>query len=86
MAEAVYILCAITSGACTWLLWRSYRATRTQLLLWSALCFFGLAINNALLFTDLVILSHSIDLSPLRHMTALLSLIVLVYGLITETE
>jgi len=86
MAEGVYILCALTSGLCAWLLWRSYRATRTQLLLWSALCFVGLAINNALLFTDLVLLVRSADLSIARHTTALLSLVVLVYGLVTDTE
>jgi hypothetical protein len=86
MAEGVYILCALTSGLCAWLLWRSYRATRTQLLLWSALCFVGFAFNNALLFTDLVLLPQSFDLSIARNSTALLSLVVLVYGLVTDTE
>lgn len=85
MAEGVYILCALTSGLCAWLLWRSYRATRTQLLLWSALCFVGFAINNALLFTDLVLV-RSMDLSLARNLTALISLAVLVYGLVTDTE
>lgn len=86
MAEGVYILCALTSGLCAWLLWRSYRATRTQLLLWSALCFVGFAINNALLFADLVLLPNAIDLSLPRNLTALISLVVLVYGLVTDTE
>jgi hypothetical protein len=85
MAEGVYILCALTSGLCAWLLWRSYRATRTQLLLWSALCFVGFAINNTLLFTDLVLV-RSMDLSLARNLTALISLVVLVYGLVTDTE
>jgi hypothetical protein len=76
----------LTSGLCAWLLWRSYRTTRTQLLLWSALCFVGFAINNALLFTDLVLLPAEADLSIARNVTALLSLVVLVYGLITDTE
>lgn len=85
MAEGVYILCALTSGLCAFLLLRSYRETRTQLLLWSALCFVGLALNNTLLLTDLVLV-RTLDLSLARHMTALLSLVVLVYGLIMDTE
>ena len=85
MAESVYILCALTSALCAWLLWRSYLATRTALLLWSALCFIGLGLNNALLFTDLVLVP-SMDLGILRNTTALCALAVLVYGLITDTE
>ena len=85
MAESVYIMCALTSALCAWLLWRSYRARRTQLLLWSALCFFGLALNNALLFVDLVLV-QSIDFSVVRNATALIALSVLLYGLIADTE
>jgi hypothetical protein len=85
MVESVYILCALTSALCAWLLWRSYRVTRTGLLLWSALCFIGLGLNNALLFTDLVLMP-TMDLSVLRHATALIALAVLVYGLITDAE
>jgi hypothetical protein len=83
MAESVYILCALTSIGCALLLWRRYHAIRTRLLLWSSLCFWGLALNNILLFADLV-LFPTIDLSALRHATALLGLSVLVYGLITD--
>jgi hypothetical protein len=85
MAEGVYILCALTSALCAGLLWRSYRATRTQLLLWSALCFIGLTLNNALLFTDLVLV-RSMDMSVLRNGTGIAALAVLVYGLITDSE
>jgi hypothetical protein len=85
MAEGVYILCALTSALCAWLLWRSYRATRAGLLLWSALCFMGLCLNNVLLFTDLVLMP-SMDLGILRNLTALIALAVLVYGLITDSE
>ena len=46
MAETVYILCALTSVFCAVLLMRSYRRQRTRLLLWSTLCFAGLAINK----------------------------------------
>lgn len=85
MAEGVYILCAMTSALCAVLLYRNYRKTATQLLLWSSLCFLGLALNNALLFTDLVLV-RTIDLSTARNATALAALSVLVYGLITGTE
>lgn len=85
MAEGVYGLCALTSIVCASLLWRSYRASKTQLLMWSSLCFFGLALNNALLLTDLVLVKD-VDLSAPRNLTALASLAVLVYGLVTDSE
>ena len=48
MAEAVYLLCAVTSLVCAGLLVRSYRRSRMKLILWTSLCFMGLAINNVL--------------------------------------
>jgi hypothetical protein len=53
--QAVYVLCALTSFACAWLLLQGYRRTRSRLLLWSCISFVALAANNALLFVDLVI-------------------------------
>jgi hypothetical protein len=82
MANFVYLLCFLTSVACAWLLIRSYLRTRTKLLLWSSLCFAGLAVNNALLFIDLAILSTDVDLSVYRAITALVSLLILIVGLI----
>jgi hypothetical protein len=82
MAEAVYLMCALTSLACAALLVRSYLANRTQLLLWSSLCFVGLALNNVLLFVDLVVLVSEVDLSLWRSGIALVSLLILVFGLI----
>jgi hypothetical protein len=86
MAEAVYLLCALTSAACAILLLRSYFSSRSRLLLWSSLAFVGLALNNALLFVDLVLIPDGVDLSIVRSMTALAALVVLAYGLIWETE
>ena len=83
MAYAVYALCAMTSVFCAVLLARSYRANRTRLLMWSTLCFVGLAINNLLLFIDLVVV-EDVDLSIVRTGTALASVLLLVIGLITE--
>lgn len=84
MAALVYILCALTSLLCAGLLLRSYRRSGSRLLFWSSLCFVGLALNNVLLFVDLVLVP-TIDLSVLRSSLALASLVVLLYGLIWET-
>lgn len=85
MAEAIYILCILTSFACAGLLFRSYRRTRARLLLWCALCFIGLLINNLLLFVDLILV-REIDLSIWRTVTALVAMAMLLYGLIWETR
>ena len=86
MAEAVYLLCALTSSACAFLLLRSYFRSRSRLLVWSSLAFVGLALNNALLFVDLVLIPDAIDLSIVRSVTGLAALMVLAYGLIWEAE
>jgi hypothetical protein len=83
MAEAVYLLCALTSMFCAGLLFRSYRRQRTKLLMWSTACFVGLAINNILLFVDLVLVPD-IDLTLLRSSVALVAVALLVIGLIWE--
>ena len=85
MAEAIYVLCALTSALCAVLLLRAFTRTRIRLLFWSALCFVGLTLNNALLFGDLVIWQQY-DLSLTRGVAALAALAVLVYGLVTEAE
>lgn len=81
----VFLLCALTSAICLGLLVRGYVRSRNRLLLWSALCFLGLAINNTLLFLDVVVLP-GIDLLPLRHASAVAALFVLIWGFIWETE
>jgi hydrogenase/urease accessory protein HupE len=83
MAELTYVLCAATSILCAVLLARGYIRTRTRLLMWSTLCFVGLAINNILLFIDLVILPD-VDLQVVRSGSALVSMLLLVIGLIWE--
>lgn len=82
----VYLLCMATSMVCLLLLIRAYQRSGVKLLLWSALCFVGLTLNNFLLFVDVVLLSTSIDLLPLRHLTAIGALSVLLYGFIWESE
>lgn len=89
MAEAVYLLCALTSAVCAVLLLRQFAEVRTQrrggLLLWSSLCFTGLAVANAVLFLDLV-LFPTVDLSLIRAALGAGSIVVLVIGLIWGLE
>ncbi|NJO34381.1 MAG: hypothetical protein HC869_15885 [Rhodospirillales bacterium] len=85
LPAAVYLLCSATSLLCVVLLVRSYLRSRARLLFWSALCFVGLAANNLFLFVDLVVLPL-VDLSPLRHLSTLAAIAVLLYGFIWETE
>ena len=91
MAEAVYILCAVTSLACAVLLFRGYRRSRAHFLLWSSLCFVGLAANNVMLFVDKVILPEQerlfgVEFAIWRSGFALAGLLLLVYGLIWDAE
>lgn len=83
MPEAVYITCMLTSLFCALLLFRSYRAQRGRLLFWSMLCFFGLAVDNALLVVDLIILPD-VDLAILRAVVFLASGLALLGGLVWE--
>jgi hypothetical protein len=85
MAEAVYLLCALASLACAVLLWRGYRRSRARLLLWSSLCFAGLTANNVLLFVDKVMIPD-MNLSLWRSSAALAGVLLLIYGLIWDTE
>lgn len=86
MAEAIYILCALTSILCAALLFRGYRANRTRLLFWASLAFLLLAVNNVVLYIDLVILPKLPDLYWYRTGFALAAMLLLVFGLIWETR
>ncbi|MEW5929375.1 MAG: DUF5985 family protein [Gemmatimonadota bacterium] len=85
MATIVYALCGLTSIACAVLLLRGYAASRVRLLLWSGLCFVGLALNNVLLFIDMRVVP-GIDLSVWRSFPALAGLLLLIYGLVWESR
>ena len=85
MAEGVYILCALTSLFCAGLLIRSYRAQRSRLVLLSSLGFIGLALNNALLVVDLIVVPE-LDLSLLRTGVATVAMAVLLVSLIWESK
>lgn len=85
MAEAVYVLCALTSLAAAGLLLRAWRSTHVPLLLWSLVCFVGLALNNVVLFVDKII-TPGIDLSVWRGLPAVLGVTALVFGLVWDTK
>ncbi len=85
IADAIYLLCALTSLAAALLLLRHYRAVRTPLLLWSCIGFFGLAVNNVLVFLDLGLLPE-VDLSGPRALAAAAAMLVLVFGLVWESN
>ena len=79
----VYVLCSLTSLVAMTLLLRAYAARRVRLLLWSGLCFAGLALNNVLLFVDLSVIPDY-DLSTLRQVPALMGVSFLIYGLVYD--
>jgi hypothetical protein len=83
MASAVFALCALTSLACAVLLLRAYRAERVSLLLWTCLCFAGLAANNTLLFVEIML---GLDLTAERKLPALAGVVLLLHGLITTSR
>jgi predicted lysophospholipase L1 biosynthesis ABC-type transport system permease subunit len=85
MAAAVYILGMLVALACGALLFRGYLRGRQKLLLWSSLCFLGLAVSNLLVFLDLVMFPDK-DLYLWRLTAAAVGMMFLLYGLIWEGE
>jgi hypothetical protein len=85
MANVVYVLCALTSIACALLLVRGWMRSRMPLLLWSSLGFVGLAINNAMLVVDRVLIT-GVDLSLWRLLPAAVGMLLMMLGLIGSGE
>lgn len=85
MAATIYLLCTLTSLACTWLLLASYRRSGHRLLFWSGLCFAAMSVNNVLLTLDKMVF-REIDLLHWRLVFALAAVCLLLYGLIYEKE
>lgn len=86
IAAIVYLLCALTSLVCMLLLADRYRRTRSRLLFWSALCFVGLAINNSLVFVDVVVFPTQVDLALVRLLSSAAGLGLMLFGFIWETR
>lgn len=85
MAELVYITCTLLSIACAVMLLRGYKQTPSQLLLWSSACFGVMALNNVVLFAD-VIMFPDIEFGGLffRNISGAIAGSLLLFGLVWE--
>jgi hypothetical protein len=85
MAEAVYVLCTLLSIICAVMLFRAYRMNPSHLLIWSAACFSLMALNNIILFVDVMILPD-IDFGGvlMRNIAGAAAGSLLLFGLIWE--
>ena len=86
MGPIVYILGTLTTLLCAVMLLRGYAQSHVKLLLWSGLCFACMTVSNALLFIDLVLLPTDVDLYLLRLLTAASGMLLLMYGLVWESD
>ena len=84
-ATVVYFLCFLTSASCSFLLVRSYLNRRTKLLLWSAVCFVFLALNNFVLVLDLVFFPE-VSFGLIRPLLSLVAVSTILYGFIWELD
>lgn len=85
MNPALFVLTCLTALACAILLLRAYFTVRRRLLLWSGLCFAVLTISNALVFADLVMF-RAVDLFTYRLAAEAVAMMLLLYGLIWESQ
>lgn len=83
MSGIVFLLCMITSLMSGLLLWRAAHGPSRRLLTWSAVFFFGMAVNNAILFADIVV-GPQLDLTLAANVVAVVSIFSLLYALIWE--
>ena len=85
MPGIVYILCAVTSLICSVMLLRGYASSGVRLLLWSGLCFAGLAIENVILYVDVIVIPD-VDISLIRRIPGLVAMLLLLYGLVWDAK
>lgn len=85
MSTVVYVLCALTSLLCSWLLLQGYRRSRSRLLLWSGLSFAGFFVNNVFLMVDLRVMPER-DLAIIRTLPVLVGLALLIYGMVWDSD
>jgi hypothetical protein len=85
IAAVVFLACAVTSVLCVVLLVRGWLASRSRLLLWSSLGFFGLALNNIILVVDRLVFPQ-VDLALARAIAAFLGVLVLLTGCIWDAD
>lgn len=85
MSIALDVLTLLTTVLCAVLLLRAYQNVRKRLLLWSALCFIGLAVANLLRIADLRIFL-ALDLYTYRLGIIAIAMGLLLWGLIWESH
>ena len=85
MAMLIYALCALTALACAILLLLGARRSGSRMLLWSGLCFAGLALTNGLIVVDAVS-GDATDLGTWRLLVSLGAVMLLLYGLVFEEK
>ncbi|MEP7314626.1 MAG: DUF5985 family protein [Pseudomonadota bacterium] len=86
MEGLVSLVGAFVAALCAVLLLRAYFKTRKRLLLWSGLCFAGLTASNALVIVDLQVFPTALDLYPYRLAIGAIFMLVLVFGLVWDSE
>jgi hypothetical protein len=85
MQALVYILCFIAACVCAGLLLHAYVRNRVRLLLWAALSFIALAINNFFVLADMILLPD-VNLLGWRYAAALAAVCILIHGFIWDVE
>jgi hypothetical protein len=85
IAKTIYLLSGAASLIVAFMLLRQYVRSRTRLLLWSLVCFTGLAVNNVLVYVDLVMYT-GVDLSLYRSAAGATAMTVMLYGLVWESR
>lgn len=85
MTIALDIVTLLTTILCAILLLRAHKNVRKSLLLWSGLCFVGLSLSTLLRIADLRIFI-ALDLYPYRLGVTAISMALLLYGLIWESQ
>ena len=85
MLNIVNVLGLLTVALCATLLLRAYRKVKTPLLLWSGLCFAGLTVGSALLVVDFWLLPQY-TMYRARLIVTAVSMLILVYGLVFESD
>lgn len=85
MEGLVNLLGAVTALVCAALLYRGYRHTGVRLLLWSAVCFLALSLENNIVFIDRFIYPE-ISLVLVRQSIAALGIACLIFSLVWEIK
>lgn len=81
----VYILCLLTSTLCAVLLFRAWLKGRKRLLLWTAVGFAFLSLNNLALAADMLVFLRT-SLWLFRLVPNLLAVSLLLYAFIWEAD